>query len=353
MSAMKPIPILGICVLMIVIVRPSSGAEDNVKPSVPKDYPEALSRIEAYYSQVRGSAKLSIVDSLPDNKEVKRILHFSANRRLKKIWEYRPGKIGDKVGREVEGISCVGEDYSFRIERDRDGSSPVIRNVGSEAQLGVETTIKSVLWDLLSTPYSVLGVPIREIMSAPAFSITSIDHIEKQGRQLLKIAFTFESQNKPPEKPYPIKSGWIVVSPNENWVLREYECTFRVGKQGSGHATGAVEYRGDQVSPGVLSLPKQVVVSSIAPSGRETRRTLEFDEIESAIVDKHEFTLTSYGLPEIAPKKPGVGRFILINVTCIGLLVLAVTLKRFSQRGTKYPRSAPPSEGPRAVPSDA
>jgi hypothetical protein len=43
---------------MIVIVRPSSGAEDNVKQGVLKNYPDALSRIEAYYSQVRGSAKI-------------------------------------------------------------------------------------------------------------------------------------------------------------------------------------------------------------------------------------------------------------------------------------------------------
>jgi hypothetical protein len=120
----------------------------------------------------------------------------------------------------------------------------------------------------------------------------AIDHVsavQQEGKSYLKIAFDFKNGKF---RTLQNTAGWVLVAPEERWVIHEYEFT---DLRTVFH--GRVEYAPPQDG---FPVPKRVVVThSLAgqqqPSGIDT---YEFNELHFGDVPDDSFQISAFGLAE-------------------------------------------------------
>ena len=105
----------------------------------------------------------------------------------------------------------------------------------------------------------------------------------------MKIAFDFKNGKFPRLRNY---TGWVLVAPEEKWVIREYEYSDTQNVY-----RGRIEYSPPQDG---FPVPKRVVVThSLAgqqqPSGVDT---YEFNELHFGDVPDVDFRISAFGLAE-------------------------------------------------------
>ena len=133
------------------------------------------------------------------------------------------------------------------------------------------------------------GISIARLISRPRFAVKRISgESDNCGRRLVRLKFLMMPRSTPGGAPGEvgerdeIRSGWLLLSPEENWVLREFAFVIHAGKAPCVVQTGVVDY---QQSEHGVPTPKLVRIRTmkrdaidISPAGFEGIRGEVFQE---------------------------------------------------------------------------
>jgi hypothetical protein len=213
----------------------------------------------------------------------------------------------NKDGQSEVVVEGANKRYSFLVRKKSD-SKPFFLQSVKEVQ-GSSTSSAdarpSVLRLILRLPYELL-IPAASIVSSPHFVVRSVSPLVRDGKNLLKVEFDrpnppnfVAKKNRRDNGGY---EGFLVVSPDERWVLYEFECANKKGNLRQ-LMTGSVQYEG--VSDG-FPVPKRAIRQVLNLPGREIVWTSTFDflDFRFAEVPDRDFTLAAFGFAEDAAMPP-------------------------------------------------
>jgi len=260
---------------------------------------------------------------------------------------------GSNAPERADGAAFYNRTMSARLEKKRGASSYVVVSTGG-ADLRDRAMISARFAEFLDCPFTLAGPRISEYLSKPNFNITRVDEVNSDGKLLLRIHF----KNKVGQNPsiggrvaLQIDDGWLLVSPQESWVLYEAEVRFTSadGQTAPSHLFSVV-YNGSHMGTPV---PKKAQLKTVVrmlgskkemtdKRGRVLRdgavtaaQTVEFDRISFDEPPDGDFALPAFGLPDLGKPRGPVARsssIVWIFATAGVALVLAALLKTYASR---------------------
>ena len=293
----------------MVLCCTAAWGDDALKRRVEAEYPPALARLEARYGSMHGRARRGYFEAFPGRPPV------NETRRLD--FAFAPGS-----GRM--DVTLTGPDEPEKLD-----AKTAIRSVyGANAQYGFELvqrradnglTLQTVLDDpkrrriLVGSRYGYevqcahyFGkVPFSTYFNSKTLRIDSVVELDApQGSKPLLIRPTVVPPANWVRPPNSLDvDGWLVVSPNEGWITREYGQTF--GRAKFSTNIGKIEY--GRSPDGHLDPIKHVQRGYM---GRVTRDDpgvavlgfdLDFESVTYEALPESEFRLPAFGLPDIDP----------------------------------------------------
>lgn len=312
-------------VVLLCAACSARGEEDEaLRARVLAEYPAALARLEAAFARVHGSGtrvevRLDAADD--DGQGVTTSDSFAVDRDHKKLVRVREEDDSRKT--DFERVSCANPNYSFILTRSSRPDPRIVTSLGGAGDVPEEITDFAQRY--LAAPYSVFQwEPISKVFADPTFALESVRDVSDGGRNLLRIEFTYR-----PDQEYPAIPAWILVSPDEGWVLRQFEGGF--GRNSDILRAGVVEY---EVNPkGDIPIPRRVTFTH--PT---YRYSFDFERFAFGPTPEREFTLNDFGLPEVGTTAPRDGwptaywLFGLAAVAFATSLVLRHTSRRVASR---------------------
>jgi hypothetical protein len=214
--------------------------------------------------------------------------------------------------------------YVFELERPPEQRRWILRDVFSKTT--PLTQARDVfVYRFLDASHSVCGVGFLDIMTDPSFAVSAISRSGPAGHDLVDLRYEYSPAPKD-SREMALGPGEVWLSPAWGWAIVKYKATAQVHGSGSkvlaAQLESAVDY--DRMVAGV-ALPKRIV-NSQAVAGKSSREEFVFDSIEQAPADGADFTLSSYGLPEVDPDRSSAGRWLLPWWLAAANVVLALAL---------------------------
>jgi hypothetical protein len=273
--------------------RPS---DESLRNTVRLEYPKALRNLEAFYARATGEVLATERRPLSKNSSVTTRIHRFASA--------APDVARVTVQRVVEGsdqdkwpaaVFCRNKGYSFILRKTPPRAEFALELLAKDEndKRQVAAMLLSNLEAYLNAPFSVTYHSVRWLAERPEFSIRSVAETARGAERALSVDFDC-----------PIESfrgggyeGKLVVLPDKKWVVAQFE--YRAKKRGNIHK-GEIEYEG---ASGGFPIPKRVTHSHFEPGGRTPMlvNTYEFKNMRFEALPEKEFTLSAFGLPEVAP----------------------------------------------------
>ncbi len=314
--------------LLTACTQSQGSVQDDgpLKERVLTEYPAALKRLEERLSRIHieGTSVHTQLDPRT-KKEQRTSIHYvfaiNGPSRLKR------SSTSSGTGGKDEGyhfVSCINPRYSFRLRAIGTGRPLEIKDFGGGLDPNVANDMGSDFARYVFAPITFKAMSIAETMAHPTFELKHVSEEIHNGKKFLKIEFRWH-----PVQKYPAIPGWWLVSPEEDWVLREWE--FLVGRHEDVTWHGRVEY-----ADSVDGIPLPISLSETHPL--ETRQ-FSFDRVRPGPVPESEFTLTAFGLPEL--DQPGRSRSTMspglwfLALGCLFLAIAGVLGRRWRSQGTR------------------
>jgi hypothetical protein len=196
----------------------------------------------------------------------------------------------------TELVFCYNRDYSFRLSKRADASAFTIESFqgNTSGQIPVEDkNMQHRLWTFLCAPYSLYLTPISRLLADENFVVRSVSRLDRDQQKMVRLEFEMRGSERRPGY-----AGWMVVSPEEGWILREYNYT--LDRSGT-ILRGNVEY-GDSIDGG--RLPRRVTHTRYGVADGHpvsNRESADFSELRLIGLPDKEFTLEAFGLPNFRP----------------------------------------------------
>jgi len=348
--------LVSVPILLLSTAADGKASDAMTKERVLAEYPKALAALEARFSHANGEGMLLSLQSRPEHGSIveRRKVGFSfssGNGRLTLTRTDAPGAHEDSSGKKVvkypknyQTVVCYNDKYSFEITKEDVASEYIIRML----EAGPRQSRRSIHMQIDFAVRCAMNAQLDSIstmLTLPEFRIDRVaEESSSTGRGKLRIDFSIAKKPDPARKTSVITSGWLVVSPAEQWVLYEYgsilttwtlkKLTY-IGhveyKKGSDGEPEPVRcsyrlYRGDYKADPALSDP-----GVVAASGQD----FEFTHLSFADRPAGDFTLTAFGLPEFnqiasATRPRSSSWWIWAGAAVVG--VAAFALRRISRR---------------------
>ena len=338
-----------------------------LKTRVIEEYPPALVKLERFYLHARGSAtdeEQRVYDDQPRTKEnprpkivggiggnplpmtVVRIAKhdFAFNGPLARYDSRRVFTkvlVNDKEGRLLFeetndpkkipplGVYCNGEAGSFMMSRTRESDAWRVNSVGNPAEVNavLDRTIRASFF----SPFRIQKIRILDLIKDPSFTFRKITESKEDDQTLLRIDFLVNHHDK---RMFPFRNGWFMVSPGQGWLLRRFEL-----------ATPDYPRDGDcEISYAPVQSPQEIPFpTSVRLRDPWSVTTWTFDKVVHEEVPAGEFSLTAFGLPDIAKpiaeQTPGRSSRWYFIAAGIGLAA-AVCFRFFAIRSASKARTA-------------
>ncbi len=309
-------------VAVLALSAPALGQEKPaLKPEqVRADYQKALARLEERFATIRGSGTRTRVRLAG---QADQRVSESAVRFARKPGLYRAVSTSLKAANgqtPAEAAEFFNKTMSAELQKKANaGMFTVIATGGPGVKEQVWTS--RGMRDFLDAPFALAGPVVSEYLADPDFAITGVEEIKRDSKTLLKLSFKRTLKAiavRPGLLIKRIEDGWLLVSPNESWILYEAELGFR---EQNGHRADAARHISVTYLAGRTGfpIPKRVEIASVArPRGerkeiRDDRghvshdgdimssESFEFDEIQFEAAPDDDFTLAGFGLVQILP----------------------------------------------------
>jgi hypothetical protein len=300
MSALSSL-VFALCLLS----GPAQGADADgaLKRKVLAEYPAALRELSSRFARASGSVKYTTENRLKAGSEPEQLLVTFASRRPA-MWKIQTERLTPAPRAGNTGVRCFNESYYFTLAKERQAREYRITSVDTRENLSLRQrgAWGRFLDAYVDAPLRMDRLRLTEAFADPNFSVRSVSPVAGQQKGMLRIAFDWGLPA--------LKSagggfeGWLLVSPEQKWVVREYE--FR-SKNGVGVHKGVLEY-GD-VQDG-FPVPKRFTKSTFSvPRNLSTMvETYDFQEFRFVDLPAEDFTLAAFGFPESALRPGKVAR---------------------------------------------
>lgn len=241
-----------------------------------------------------------------------------------------------------KSVTAYNRDYSFAAEQH--GSEFVVKSLEAGDKAGKRSL---GLFSFIDDPVAYARVnPIAKIFERKGFHLDGIAPIGPDADSPLRMDFSFPDRLVGEPSIAYLRSGWLVVDPRANWLLREYGIVFLEGRNNFPVTeVGTVGYEGS--SDGQM-LPKEVLIHSFWGTYSKNPETFdppvlpkfgeEFHYADFRFGDepRENFTLGAYGLPEFGQTVAQVEAARSFPWWTVGAAVgfgaLAVGLRRWAAR---------------------
>lgn len=324
-----------VCVPLLLFVAASSdGFAQGRAPSIASvrgDYARGVKKLEERFATVRGSGRLTevIFRYFPNKTDKEERTVPAEFARKPGMYRFVTNSVGpDPTKPGSENIALFNRSLSANLKKTA-GSDvyAVVRSGGTGFVDQVKTSSRSR--DFLNAPFTMVGPLVSDYLANPDFTITRVEEIRSGDRTLLQL--TFRHNPKAPLQPRPgslgfIESGWLRVSPAENWVLYEAEIRYSPawGGQSALVKCVSIEYAGSHLG---TPIPKRVEFKTkarllgdkkelsnargqvVRDGSTTSSRIFEFDRLEFDEAPDGDFNPAVFGRPDFGnPPAPKVGR---------------------------------------------
>lgn len=311
--------LLSAIIILTTGLLPHASAQDK-KSDIERfmlEYGRAAPQIESFYGRLRGDFKIVRQSGVKLQKELIDEGEFNIDHGMSKVSILRSLNAGEK-GERHEFVYCVAPNYSFTIIRRPGEKTFDVRGIGGDQSDKVSYINK--FGRFLSAPFSVLGNPLSKIMKIEGFQIISAAQIKPDRFELEYLIGTSPVKDK-------VK---LVLDPSQGWVIKS---GLILPAAAGGKAR--IEFQVDYQEGDMIPLPKQVKFRD--PTLLET--TCDFTSITTEPTDRAEFSMTFYGLPEMAGSRRNRNESVIPILIVLSMLgaMLGVGLRYRSKRRIAKP----------------
>jgi hypothetical protein len=233
----------------------------------------------------------------------------------------------ERDGIRLEQASGYNEKYAFSLGRTGEQKEFAIDKF--EAREPGRRPLNLPVGAYLRFPYSMEGSAMGGV-NKPGFALRSVSPVRRDGRDLLRVTYRVTlDQKKLKTKPGRTGGAYLgpdvslLLSPEERWVLYEYEWRMRGGDSPKGFR-GTVEYQGTLDG---FPVPKRATrtIFDIASDQVIESSTFEFLQFSFGKAPDSAFTLSAFGVPEPVAKPLKVARSGSLVYWFLGLGLAALT----------------------------
>jgi hypothetical protein len=284
----------------------ASDDEKALKTKVLSSYPAALSVLEARFAKAFGTVTLSeeVWVGKPKHIRLGGQYTFAVNGSgLAKVTRTAAlTTVNDAQTRAPKAtVFCCNRENSFWLVREAGKPEFAIRSIakGGEDQAFIKAQMHPWLYNYLHAPFTLGGLSARTVIADGGTAIKRVSKVRRDGKADLKVEFDL---SKAANKRLRSTKGWVIVAPEEEWVIQEYEVTY---------ATGIARGRVDYAAPNNgFPVPKRVTSSESAiGAGQPTHDEIhEFNELHFGEVPESEFQLRAFGLTEMSQAETKSGK---------------------------------------------
>lgn len=301
----RSLAIVPILILAGAIPRGASASDPVLEQRVRTEYPQALARLELRYAVMQGRAILNawVGASNQRKDDPTKTFDFAFDERHGKTT--RTTKTGASEGKKslYQTASGFNPKYSFTIQKEEPSSDWFLRAVSDGPTSGVRNCSTMIGRAVLCTT-QVNEINLQGWMKS---SSTKFDSVTEEATEAdphaLLIRFTTTPINRETKQAKGTKQfGWLVVSPDEGWILREYGISHSRGEKVNTTHVGQVEYRRStdgHLDPSrrservFIGLAERGTTQEPAGGSELTIESLRFDALPES-----DFLLSAFGLPE-------------------------------------------------------
>ncbi len=220
-------------------------------------------------------------------------------------------------------VTCRTKDYAFDLKTQVGSDRYFILNHGEPPTKDLKFENDFLIFARSATTF--LGSSLLHRMQSPAFTVQSVDKLERGSEELIQIRYTFTEDDI-------TEDGTVILDPSKDWAIRSVNVALLWGKsQARTSTTVEVSYKkGDEshLFPGRID-----TMATQAMPGVFQRSLYEFEHVRLGEAPESMFHLPAYGLPEIPLRpSPRYSLFTLRNpviwvalgaaVVCFGLLAV-------------------------------
>jgi hypothetical protein len=255
-------------------------------------------------------------------------ISYAVNGAHEKLVQIHKGGL-TKTPTGFERVFVTDHKNDFTLQRDSEDQS--YRLIGRNDDVRSFIDSKKMLF--VDAPYSIGGILLPNIMKSPNFSVRKLSWQTHDGQSLLRVDINYTS-GKP--NVYTM-SGWMLVDPQRNWGLREYNAQLAYPSYPGVRViySGTVRYREND-----STLPEEVTFSSTDTSGKspEGRDLFRLKSFSFDPLPEEGFSLAAFGLGDVDRPSRRSRHGITAWAFCIALfsIVLGIVLKRLGgARGSR------------------
>jgi hypothetical protein len=295
-----------------------------------REYPEAAKRLEAYLARAKGTIRLrQQVGNAPERSAMGSFAVDDGYAKFSFVVNRPPEP-------ETEIVIAFNKDEEFSIYRHLDSKKFTIWGVGADDADRVRYF--ELFGNYFTAPYAVLGKPLLEIIKLPSFHLINEQSVNIDGNKYIEIHYQVSELGCRDKVVLDPHSGWIIMSgesvpTDRSLPKRQFDVNY-VSTKGETQKDIKNEFM----------LPSLVKITSITKGGNISSKICEFTTfLREETPDKREFSITHYGLPDIAKRERLTGQgshsqkniIILMFIGSFVGLALAFVLRRISQRVTR------------------
>lgn len=183
-------------------------------------------------------------------------------------------------------VTGFNNDYSFSLSKDSNNKQYTVRDFGS-ASGGEPARRKLFALRFAKQPYAIAGMPLAEMIRRKSFRILKVSEVARDGGICLRVDFEFKPDKQDETA---IRGGWILLSPSDHWAHTESAITTPWG-----------ELIGKIVLDRKLGEFPAIRSSDITLKGKKKKLDMKFnfEKYQYKNIDESNFTLSSFGLPEL------------------------------------------------------
>jgi hypothetical protein len=289
-----------LCVLYAERAR-GQGEEDALKKRFLSEYPEAINAWRAQFANAQGRVRrtsegVEREDSLP----------FESVRTFKCMLPEKAIEIEVSPKGEHPTVHGYNSEYSFVLRRADPSGAYAILSLKPASGRGVPKGLS--VWTLLWSPYSSHARHDQLVLGS-RFILRRVSPVARNGQNLAKIEFDQPLPSDPDAAKAPGYfgglEGYFVASPDEKWVVLEFECRQKAGARLIFKGTN--EYRGTVDGFPML---RRTVRQRFKDGGAQLlgTGTYDFEDLRFVDAPDQEFTLAAFGISNSVAQPSKVAR---------------------------------------------
>ncbi len=209
----------------------------------------------------------------------------------------RMKRVSDKINdnRDTPGVSCRTPEYAFGLKKDVP-SGRYLLMYHEKNEEDEEARFNYWYGRYVKNATQYYGRSLMGRMLDSTFSLKSIEKLERDGEELVRINYSCELK-------YVIESGSVDLDPNKNWGIRSVDTKTVVKKNNyTGFFKEEVAYREIEAGrffPVHMESNERHVLN---PEFYERTR-IDFDRVKLGSASPDLFRLSAYGIPDL-PLRP-------------------------------------------------